>query len=83
MDDLRGSGSLKQLPDTIIAIERNQQTEDENERNVLRLRCLKCRFTGDTGLADKVRFNKKTNRLEPIDPLEITQEKGGMDDCPF
>lgn len=83
MDDLRGSGSLKQLPDTILAIERNQQTEDEDERNVLRLRVLKCRFTGDTGLADKVRFNKKTNRLEPIDPLDTTDTKGEEDACPF
>lgn len=81
MDDLRGSGSLKQLPDTIIAIERNQQTEAGDERDVLRLRVLKCRFTGDTGLADKVRFNKKTNRLEPIDPLDT--QKGEKDECPF
>ena len=85
MDDLRGSGSLKQLPDTILAIERNQQTEDEDERNVLRLRVLKCRFTGDTGIADKVRFNKKTNRLEPIDPLDTPKDtqKGEEDECPF
>lgn len=85
MDDLRGSGSLKQLPDTIIAIERNQQAESEEERNQLRLRCLKCRFTGDTGLADKVRFNKKTNRIEAIDPLDVeeAQEKGEDANCPF
>jgi len=85
MDDLRGSGSLKQLPDTIIAIERNQQAESDEERNQLRLRCLKCRFTGDTGLADKVRFNKKTNRIEAIDPLDVeeVQEKGEDPDCPF
>ena len=83
MDDLRGSGSLKQLPDTIIAAERNQQAEDEGGRNKLRLRVLKCRFTGDTGLADKVRFNKKTNRLEPIDPLDTTDTKGEEDACPF
>lgn len=70
MDDLRGSGSLKQLPDTILALERNQQDESELTRNTLRIRVLKCRFTGDTGLSDKVRFNKATNRLEDVDDLE-------------
>lgn len=83
MDDLRGSGSLKQLPDTIIAAERNQQAEDEGGRNKLRLRLLKCRFTGETGLADAIRFDKKTNRLHPIDPLDTTDTKGEEDTCPF
>ena len=83
MDDLRGSGSLKQLPDTIIAAERNQQAEDEGGRNKLRLRLLKCRFTGETGLADAIRFDKKTNRLAPIDPLDTTDTKGEEDACPF
>lgn len=83
MDDLRGSGSLKQLPDTIIAAERNQQAEDEGGRNKLRLRLLKCRFTGETGLADAIRFDKKTNRLHPIDPLDTTDTKGEEDACPF
>lgn len=82
LDDLRGSGSLKQIPDTVLALERNQQEDDEEKKNLLRLRVLKCRFTGDTGLADHLRFNKKTNRIEPIDPLDLkeTHEKG---DEPF
>lgn len=86
LDDLRGSGSLKQLSDTIIAMERNQQAEEDEERNTLRLRGLKCRFTGNTGLADKVRFNKKTNCIEEIDPLDVStdkHEKGEDPDCPF
>ena len=83
MDDLRGSGSLKQLPDTIIAAERNQQAEDEGGRNKLRLRLLKWRFTGETGLADAIRFDKKTNRLHPIDTLDTTDTKGEEDACPF
>ena len=84
LDDLRGSGSLKQLPDTILALERDQQAESEDDRNTLRLRDLKCRFTGNTGLADKVRFNKKTNRLEEIDPLDVEEVQEGEDaECPF
>lgn len=75
LDDLRGSGSLKQLPDIIIALERNQQAEEETEKNVLKVRVLKNRFTGNTGLADKIKFNKSTNRLEDIDELEMESEQ--------
>ena len=63
LDDLRGSGSLKQIPDTIIALERNQQAEDEEEKNRIKLRVLKCRLTGDTGLAGYLMFDKKQHRL--------------------
>ena len=75
LDDLRGSGSLKQLPDIIIALERNQQAQEEHERNLLKVRVLKNRFTGTTGLADKIRFNKSTNRLEDVDELEMESEQ--------
>lgn len=83
LDDLRGSGTLKQIPDTILALERNQQAEDETRKNTLKLRVLKCRFTGNTGIAGYVKFNKSTNTLEDIDPLEIAEEKEEDKKCPF
>ena len=83
MDDLRGSGSLKQLPDTILALERNQQADSEQDKNTLKLRILKCRFTGATGLAGTLHYNKSKNRLEDTDPLEVPQPKGSEEDCPF
>lgn len=64
LDDLRGSGSLKQLPDTIIALERNQQAEEAQEKDKLNIRLLKCRFSGETGLTDNLFFNKNKHRLE-------------------
>lgn len=82
LDDLRGSGSLKQIPDTILALERNQQATSEDEKNLLKLRVLKCRFTGNTGIAGYLRFNKSTNVLNDVDPLEIKQEKENTK-CPF
>lgn len=82
LDDLRGSGTLKQIPDTILALERNQQSDDEDLKNTMKLRVLKCRFTGDTGLAGYVRFNKSKNKIEDVDPLEI--KEGEVDDkCQF
>ena len=82
LDDLRGSGTLKQIPDTILALERNQQADDEDMKNTLKLRVLKCRFTGNTGIAGYLRFNKSTNTIEDIDPLESKTEKE-EEKCPF
>lgn len=58
--DLRGSGGLRQLSDTIIAVERNQQGAFPN---IILFRLLKCRFTGETGLAGYMEYDKKTGRL--------------------
>lgn len=58
--DLRGSGGLRQLSDTIIAVERNQQGENPN---LIRFRLLKCRFTGETGIAGYMEYDKQTGRL--------------------
>ena len=63
LTDLRGSASLEQLSDQIIALERNQQADGE-EKNKLNIRVLKCRETGDTGLADELKYNKDTGRIE-------------------
>lgn len=60
--DLRGSGALRQLSDTIIALERNQQGYSPN---LVTLRLLKCRFTGSTGIAGFLRYNNQTGWLEP------------------
>ncbi|WP_218190834.1 toprim domain-containing protein [Pseudomonas sp. SID14000] len=61
--DLRGAGSLRQLSDTIIAAERNQQGENPN---VVLFRVLKCRFTGETGVAGFMLYNRETGWLEPL-----------------
>ncbi|AWY10469.1 DNA primase/helicase [Pseudomonas phage PFP1] len=58
--DLRGSGGLRQLSDTIIAVERNQQGSNPN---LIRFRLLKCRFTGETGIAGYMEYDKTTGRL--------------------
>lgn len=61
--DLRGAGSLRQLSDTIIALERNQQGDDPN---LVLIRLLKCRFTGKGGVAGFMRYNESTGCLEEI-----------------
>lgn len=71
--DLRGSGALRQLSDTIIALERNQQGDMPH---LVLVRILKCRFTGDTGVAGYMEYNKATGWLEPS---SYTGEEGGSD----
>jgi len=63
LDDLRGSGSLKQLSWDVLALSRNQQHHDPVCRNTSRLTVLKCRFTGRTGTAGYVRFDEETGRM--------------------
>jgi len=63
LDDLRGSGSLKQLSMTVIALSRNQQHDDPFCANTSKITVLKCRFTGRTGTADYLHFNDKTGRM--------------------
>lgn len=61
LDDLRGSGGIKQLSWNVWSLERDQQ--DDLEKNISILRVLKCREIGDTGVACKLRYNKDTGRL--------------------
>jgi twinkle protein len=68
LSDLRGSQSLAQLSDVVIAGERDQQDEESN--NTIRLRVLKNRPAGRTGLADSLSYNPETGRLS-INELEF------------
>jgi len=59
---LRGSHAIAQLSDLVIGAERNQQG-DTHTRNELQLRVLKNRFSGTTGLCDKLLYDMDTGRL--------------------
>ena len=53
---LRGSASISQLSDTVLALERDQQSND----NVSTLRVLKNRYSGETGVAAQLVYDKTT-----------------------
>lgn len=80
-DDLKGSGSLKQVPFDTIAFARNKYAKSEKVRNTVALHVLKCRFTGRTGFANKATFTEATGRLTYID--EATEELEDIDDGGF
>jgi len=66
-DDLKGSGSIKQIAFTIIALVRNKMANEEKDRNKTKLYILKSRYTGRTGYAGQFTFDSKTGRLIPVD----------------
>lgn len=75
VDDLRGSGAIKQLSNGVFATARNQQHPDPVVRNTSQIQVLKCRFTGRTGKADKLVFEDETGRMVPADvPMQPDDE---------
>jgi twinkle protein len=64
---LRGSASIAQLSDMVIGLERNGQAEDLVERNTTRVRVLKNRYSGVTGPACSLLYNKETGRMFEIE----------------
>ena len=66
LSHLRGSNSIGQLSDCVIALERNQQSDDPEEARTTRLRVLKSRYTGDVGLAARVVYDGETGRLSEL-----------------
>ena len=76
LSHLRGSQSIAQLSDCVIALERNQQAEDLAEANTTHMRILKSRYTGDVGMATHLKYDSETGRLSEIDldSNEFTEE---------
>ncbi|WP_458098584.1 DnaB-like helicase C-terminal domain-containing protein [Roseomonas sp. WA12] len=81
--DLRGSQSIAQLSDVVLALERDQQSEDPETKDKAAVRSLKCRKTGVTGILGYVRFDTETGRMEETSAPEKKDNKNGGDDLPF
>lgn len=63
IDDIKGSGSIKQISFDIIAFARNLVSDNDSERNTIKFRVLKSRFTGQTGSAGAAVYSAETGRL--------------------
>jgi twinkle protein len=71
LSSLRGTAGIAQLSDAVIGLQRDQQHDDEKIRNTTCVRLLKSRFTGETGPAGFLLFDKNMQRLIEIeDPSE-------------
>lgn len=84
LNNLRGSGGIKQLADMVYAITGNQQAECVIERNTRAIHVLKNRYTGETGKADFLFYNKDSGCMEVgQDPSEIKESVKGFGDNEF
>jgi twinkle protein len=70
LDDLRGSGAIKQLSNQVIAMARNQQADDYRIRNTTLVTVLKSRFAGRTGPSDLIYYDSDTGRM--TEPGNVT-----------
>lgn len=66
LQDLRGSGALASVPNTVIALERDRQNTDEKVANTTIVRVLKNRLTGRAGIASTLYYDHTTGRLKEI-----------------
>ena len=69
IDDIKGSGSIKQISFDIVAFARNLIADNETERNTIKFRVLKSRFTGLTGTAGSAIYSNKTGRLTATESI--------------
>ena len=64
---LRGSHSIAQLSDAVIAMERDQQASDPIVSNTTTIRVLKNRYAGETGIGTYLLYDRETGRMTEID----------------
>ena len=71
LSDLRGSGSIAQLSDFVIGLERDQQQDGETS-----IRVLKARYKGSsTGLAGSLFYDTNTGRLRECGESSVEQNR--------
>jgi twinkle protein len=72
---LRGTAAIGQLSNMVLCFERNGQAEDVTERHTTTVRVLKNRFSGLTGPACKLLYDRVTCRLSEKEYIEELEEE--------
>jgi twinkle protein len=66
LGQLRGSAAIAQLSDTVIALERDQQSGSSNAATTVRV--LKNRYSGETGIACTLTYDLETCKFNETEP---------------
>ena len=66
LQHLRGSQTLSQIPDIVLAFERNQQAEDEDTKNTVLCRVLKNRPVGLTGVMTYLKYQPNESTMYEV-----------------
>ena len=75
LGQLRGSAAIAQLSDSVIALERNQQSGSKHDATTVRV--LKNRYSGETGIACLLDYDLSTckfNETEPPEEFDATNK---------
>jgi len=64
LSHLRGSQAIAQMSDSVVALERDQQ--DEEQSSLIVVRVLKNRFSGENGVAMRMTYDRVTGRLTEV-----------------
>lgn len=73
LDDVKGSGSIKQISFDVIGFARNLTAIDPIERNTILMSVLKSRHTGLTGPVPGAIYNNETGRLRKAGQDQFTE----------
>lgn len=79
LSDIRGTAGIGQLSNIILGLERNTQADDPAERHIVRVRVVKNRFSGMTGLATHLRYHTDSGRLIEEQPDTPVNSEGDDD----
>ena len=71
IDDIKGSGSIKQISFDIVTFARDLVAQDDLANRTIKLRVLKSRFTGLTGDAGSAIYDRASERLESTDNVDF------------
>ena len=73
LGQLRGSHSIAQLADAVIGLERNQQSSGPEQSDTT-LRVLKNRYTGETGIACQLKYDKEKCKFTETNYFDDTPD---------
>ena len=77
IEDIRGSGSLSSVPNTIIALERNRQDPDYFTSNCTSVRVLKNRLNGKCGVATGLWYDHVEGRMVEVN-CKLVEVEGNI-----
>jgi len=75
LSQLRGSGAIGQLSDMVFGLERHSQADDVTERHTTRVRVIKNRYSGLTGKACALYYDRNTGRMNEVFDEDLEEVK--------
>ena len=75
LSQLRGSAAIGSLSDQVIGLERNSQADDVTERHTTRVRVIKNRYSGLTGKACALYYDRNTGRMNEVFEEDLEEAK--------